>query len=181
MNVKMLLGAAAVLILFLAGAAVAQKIAPRPRFTSVYTSLQRPCVTINGKNGSDGASICRGPGTYQVRIYYSAAAMYVNAEKKGTKDSFNLATMDISRDETLPRLEWRMAGGKPFAVIIRVPKYGDSTPENPHFGKVIGHDLAIHGLKGFDSIDLTVDSQEPNANLKARTLADKAYLASVHE
>lgn len=145
-----------------------------PRFTSAYTSLGRGCKTLGGENGTDDASICRGVGGYQIRVYGSATATHINAEKKGSDESVNLAMLSIEFDESKTNIEWRLANGKPFAVIIRVPKYGDATNENPYFGKVIGQQLIIRGLKGYD-IDLNVDAKTPNANLKARELADKAY------
>lgn len=144
------------------------------RFASVYTSLGKGCKTLRGENGTDDASICRGVGGYQVRVYGSAAATHINAEKKGSDESINLATLSIEFNESKTNLEWRLANGKPFAVIIRVPKYGDATDENPYFGRVIGQELIIRGLKGYD-IELSVDAKTTNANLKARELADKAY------
>ena len=110
-------------------------------------------------------------------MYSAAAAFYISAEIKGKDGAFNLATTDNDFDTRKTRIEWRMANGKPFAAIIRVPKYGDPTPDNPYFGKVMGEQLVIAGLKGYD-IELFVDARDPNANAKARELADKAYLES---
>jgi len=148
-----------------------------PKFTSVYSNLNKDCRTIHGRNGTDDASVCRGVGGYQIRMYSAAAAFYISAEIKGKDGSFNLATTDNDFDTRKTRIEWRIANGKPFAAIIRVPKYADATSENPYFGKVIGEELVVAGLDGYD-IDLSVDAKEPNANIKARELADKAYLDS---
>jgi hypothetical protein len=167
-----------IVLMTFAAISLAQTKQSSTRFTSVYTDLGRGCRVIRGQGGTDDASVCRGVGGYQVRVFGAAAAMYISAELKGSDERFTLATLDTSFNETKTRLEWRLANGKPFAVILRVPKYGDSTPENPYFGKVIGQHLVIAGLKGFD-IDLSIDANEANANAKARELADKAYLDSL--
>ena len=158
-------------LILLAGATFAQS---PTRFTSVYTSLGSGCKTLSGTNGTDDASLCRGVGGYQIRVYGSAAAVHINAEMKGQEESENLTTLSIDFNESRMRVEWRLANGKPFAVIMRVPKYGDPTDDNPYFGKVVGEELIIRGLKG-NEINLTVDAKTANANLKARSLADKAY------
>ena len=145
-----------------------------PRFTSAYTSLGAGCKILRGEGGTDDASLCRGLAGYQIRIYGSAAAVHIAAEKKGTDTSISLATLNTDFDERKTRLEWRLANGKPFAIIMRVPKYGESTPEDPYFGKVIGQELIVRGLPGYE-IDLTVDASDPRANGKARQLADRAF------
>jgi len=79
-------------------------------------------------------------------------------------------------DQTKIKAEWRTANGKPFAVIMRVAKYGETDDENLYIGKKIGEELIVQGLKGFEDIDFKVDAKTPNANVKARKLADDAYL-----
>ena len=70
--------------------------------------------------------------------------------------------------------EWRLADGKPFALIIRMYEYGGND-QCSTAGKITGESLVVKGLKGFEHIDETVKAG-PNANLKARELADKGYL-----
>jgi hypothetical protein len=157
-------------------AAFGQKKAVRKTvFTSSYTSLGRGCQEFDGADGSDGFSICRGPGRYQVRVYYSAAATHINAEIRGKDDNFPLASLALDFDQTKARVEWRMANGKPFAVIFRVPTYADPTGEDQYFGKVIGEALTVTGLKGFSNIDASVNAKRPRANAEARDVADKGY------
>ena len=67
-----------------------------------------------------------------------------------------------------------MANGKPFAVIMRVYEYGGNDLCATG-GKIIGESLIVKGLKGYEQIDGTVDVKTPNANAKARDLADKGY------
>lgn len=154
----------------------AQTIKPgKTIFTSIYTSLGRGCKVLKGGNGTDDGSLCRGPGKYQVRVYGSAAALMINAEIRGTSEGFPLAVLSIWFDESKTKVEWRMANGKPFAAIMRVPKYGKSTDSDPYFGKVEGEQLIIRGLKGFTELESSVDAKTPGANAAARQIADKAY------
>lgn len=155
-------------MLTLTGSAAAQKAV---KFTSVYTSLSRGCKTLHGHGGTDDAFLCSGPSGYKVRVYFSAATMQINAEKGD--ENTPLATLDVGFDQSHTTLEWRLADGKPFAVIMRTPVYGDPK-EGEYFGKVTGHELRIRGLAGRE-IDMSVDAGTPDANKKAREAADKAY------
>jgi hypothetical protein len=147
-----------------------------PKFTSVYTNLATGCKSYPGSNGSDGYSICKGPGGYQVRIYYSAATTQINAEKKGMDQSFPVATAAIGFDWAKQKLEWRLANGKPFAVIMRIPIYGEAA-DGEYFGKVTGSQLMVAGLLGFEELDAKIDAKTAGANALAREAADSAYLA----
>ena len=122
------------------------------KFTSVYSSLNKGCKTLRGGPGTDDASLCRGPAGYEVEVYFSAATMQINAEKRGSDKSAGLATLDLTFDDRRTTLEWRLADGKPFAVIMRVRI----------------------GLVGYD-IDESIDAATPHANQKAREAADQAY------
>ena len=163
-------------LLLFTGNIYAQKTATATKFSSRYTNLDKDCKTTPGENGSDGSSDCRGVGGYRIFIWYSAAAEMIAAELPGEENHIMLDTHDIFSDYSKIKLEWRMADGKPFAVIMRVFKYGDEKKnENDYWGKKIGEELKVIGLKGFEDIDFTVDAKTPNANLKARELADDAY------
>jgi hypothetical protein len=74
---------------------------------------------------------------------------------------------------TQKTVEWRLANGKPFALIMRKYAYAGSE-QCATGGKITGESLIVVGLKGYE-IDETVDAKTPNANAKARDLADKAY------
>jgi hypothetical protein len=167
MRLKQILCATALVL-----AATAMAFAQKPvTFTSAYSSLDRGCKTLHGTNGSDDAFLCSGIGGYKVRVYFSAATMQVNAERGDENTS--LATLSVGFDQRRTKLEWRLANGKPFAVIMRVPVYADPA-EGEYFGKVTGKQLKITGLGGRD-IDQTIGAATPNANTKAREAADKAY------
>ena len=157
-------------------ASICAQVKKAPNFTSVYTSLKTACKSYDGSHGSDGYSICKGPSGYQVRIYYSAASTQINAERKGNDDHFSVATAAIDFDWEKLKLEWRLANGKPFAVIMRIPKYADAA-DGEYFGKVNGHELVVAGLLGFESLKTSIDTKTPKANDLAREAADAEYLS----
>lgn len=161
-----------VLIFTFAAAAIAQK---KPVFTSTYTSMGTGCKILRGGDGQDDAKLCQGPGGYQVRIYSSASMAHINAEKKGTDESYPIVNVGLDFNESKAKLEWRLANGKPFAVIIRVPKYDGRTDEEPGVGKVIGEELFVSGIGDYEFISESIDAKKPNANAKARVAADRGY------
>ena len=144
-------------------------------FDSAYTNLGKGCQVLKGHGGIDDASLCEGVGGYRIRIYSSAAATHIVAERKGSDDSFPIATVALDFNETKGKIEWRTAGGKPFAVIMRVPKYGPTSDDSPYIGKLIGEELVVVGLKNFENLGSSVDAKKTGANLEARAIADKAY------
>lgn len=145
-----------------------------PRFTSIYTSLAN-CRVLKGEGGSDPAFNCKGAAGYRVYIYYSAAATHIAIETTGGKESIDVLMTSIDFDTSKTKVEWRLANGKPFAAIIRLPKYDDPKDSTDYFGKQIGTELKVIGLKGHTSIEGRIDGSEPNANAKARELADQGY------
>lgn len=146
------------------------------KFTSLYTNLNKDCKPLKGGEGQDTAFDCKGIGGYRISLSPSAAALSITAQTPDKKDSIPLANQSIGFDQTKVKLEWRLANGKPFAVIMRIDKYGK--PENDYdiFGKKIGTELVVIGLKGFDKIDFKVDGKTANATANARKLADNAFL-----
>lgn len=171
-----ILPAIVVCLILLTGGVVAQKTKKtKVKFSSVYTNLDKDCKTLGGGEGQDEAFDCRGAGGYRIDITPSAAVLFIAAQTPDKQDSIPLASQDMSFDQTKIKVEWRTANGKPFAVIMRVAKYAEPDDENPYIGKKTGEQLVVKGLKGFENIDFTVDAKTPNANAKARELADKAY------
>ncbi len=146
------------------------------RFSSAYTPLTNCGSGMTKKeeraaekHGSDIPTVCKGLGGYKIDISYSACA-----------SNFSL----IRGDETIPlgmqalnwkqkTVEWRLADGKPFAVIMRNYEYAGNDLCTTD-GKITKESLVVTGLKGF-KIEETVDAKTPNANAKARELADQAY------
>lgn len=148
----------------------------KPVFSSRYTTLTNCGSGMTKKeeqeaekNGSDIPSRCRGLGGYDVYIYYSACASHFSLTRG--EESISLGSQLVNWKQKT--VEWRLADGKPFAVIIRMYDYGDDLCSGD--GKVKGESLVVQGLKGFEQIQGSVDGRTPNANVKARELADTGY------
>jgi hypothetical protein len=172
------------LLMLCSAAALAQTGASQkaaPKFSSVYTNFYKDCRNAIPESkaipGSDIPGICKGYGGYRVNLNYSAMATNIIIERaKNTDDSISLGMMSIALPEKGSKLEWRLANGKPFAVIFRMPKYGDPDESGNPFANKTGEVLIVKGLKGYESIDLEVDVKTtPNPNEKARQLADSNY------
>jgi len=146
------------------------------RFSSRYTTLSGCGSGMTKKEereaeklGSDIPTRCKGYGGYDVYIYYSACASIFTLDKGDESISLGMQAVNW----TQKTVEWRLANGKPFAVIMRVYDYaGDDLCTSD--GKITGSSLIVKGLEGYE-IDETVDAKTPNANVQARQLADKAY------
>src|SRR3954465_8100075 len=165
----------------LAGGAYAHKptVMPqaKPVFTSSYTSLTNCGSGMTKKeereaekHGSDIPSKCKGLAGYFVDISYSACSSSFSVTRGDESISLGMQAVDWKQKT----IEWRLADGKPFAVIMRVYEYaGNDLCSNA--GKIKGESLAIRGLKGFEQIEESVDARTPNANVKAREIADQGF------
>lgn len=155
------------------------KPAPKVVFSSVYTNLKTQCRAVGGGNGQDPVFYCKGYGGYEIVIDFSATTSQIRVQPRGkTEQAAFLAMQALNYDET-HKVEWRLANGKPFAVILRIdePKEGlDATemwkPEN-----IAGQKLIVRGVAKASPINFDVDAKDPQANAKARAQADGAYSA----
>lgn len=132
-----------------------------PKFSSVYTDLNKQCKAAFKKvgEGQDMPLTCKGYGGYKIGIGYSAMYAHIAAETLDGKNVIQLATAQINYDQEKGRkIEWRLANGKPFAVILRVEDK-----------------LLVKGLRGHEKIDYDLDAKMTDANQQARDMADKAY------
>ena len=152
------------------------------QFSSAYTDLNKECRNAVKKvgEGQDMPLRCKGYGGYYIYIYYSAFASHTAAVTRDEQTSLPLATQSLGySDEKGRKIEWRMAGGQPFAVILRVSLYKEGAGdggESPFQDKYkTGEALLVKGLKGYEHIDFEVDGKTPDANAKAREMADRAY------
>jgi hypothetical protein len=152
--------------------------AQRPiRFSSAYSSLTKCGSGMTKKEereaekqGSDIPTRCKGYGGYDVYIYYSACASIFTLNKG--EENIPLGMQALAWKQKT--VEWRLANGKPFAVIMRVYEYAGNDLCTTD-GKITGSSLIVKGLKGYE-IDETVDAKStPNPNGKAREIADQAY------
>lgn len=147
------------------------------RFTSSYTALTKCGSGLTKKEekeaeaqGSDIPTRCKGPGGYDVYIYYSACASIFSLEKG--EERIGLGNQAVGWKQK--SVEWRLANGKPFAIIMRLYEYAGND-QCATGGKITGQSLIVKGLKGYEKIDETIKATTPKANLKARELADQGY------
>ena len=154
-------------------------------FSSLYTDRKRDCrsgvkLKSGDEYGSDEPLRCKGYGGYEINIGYSASSSQFSINRIGKRDEdVVVSTMQPIDYDLKRKVEWRLANGKPFAVIYRIDlTKGDSSDAIGMWSKEnkTGESLVIKGLKGFEYIDFDVDAKMPNANQKAREMADAAYL-----
>ncbi len=167
------------LVLFFgASFALTQKSA-KPAFTSVYTDMKNDCKMLpeppGTPEGGDPLERCKGFGGYRISISYSALHATLSIENpKKRNDSVDIAALCSDYGA---KLEWRLANGKPFAVIVRLGKYKDQdSSDNPCVQtNKTGNMLVVKGLKGWEHINFEINGANHDANERAREMADQNY------
>lgn len=152
------------------------------KMTSVYTNTQTDCKAEEKSEGDEVPFICKEVGGFRLRIIPAGAQaeMLEIVDKKGETVA-SLGNVGYGYTTTAKRmLEWRMANGKPFAVIFRVFTYDEQKAtdagDNPYLAKYkTGEKLLVRGLSGYSQIDFEVDGKDKNANAKAQNLADSNF------
>jgi hypothetical protein len=150
----------------------------KPTFTSVYTDLSKDCKAAfdekDIQEGQDMPLICRGFGGYQLTIGFSAMNSHLNVEHVSTKKNRQGSVLkaDLSIEFEKGKIEWRLADGKPFAIIARTMMRTDINVVEPRT-------LAVKGLTGYEHINGDVSAKLKDANAKARDIADNGYLKVV--
>ena len=182
MRIRLWVVIASVLLLLMVGSRMPESASAvtqaAPTFSSSYTPLTKCGSGMTKKEereaeerGSDIPSVCKGPAGYNVDISYSACSSSFSITKGEENISLGMQAIDWKQKNA----EWRLANGKPFAVIIRMYDYAGND-QCATGGKVTSEFLVVKGLKGYEHIDETVKAGTPNANVKAREIADKGYL-----
>ena len=152
-----------------------------PKFSSVITNLStqcRPSEDDGTAQGEDRPLRCEGYGDYVIHIDFSAATSHLRVQLKGgsSEEAVYLADQPLDYDSKR-KVEWRLADGVPFAIIFRVekPKPGLDPAEMWLPENKAGESLRVKGLGAYAGIDFEVDAKTPNANARAREMADAAY------
>lgn len=155
-----------------------------PKFSSVYTDFKTDCKYEGADNdtGSDPEFVCEPVGGFRVSVYYSAMASHIGVRSLDNQyaETFAMQALDYN-DAPGRKVEWRLANGKPFAMIFRISKYGDKFGETGEDrfsdSNKTGEALSVRGIKGYEHINFEVDVKTtPNPNEKARELADNNYV-----
>lgn len=149
-------------------------------FSSQFTDFAKDCETPVGQGRSSEhiSTFCKGYGDYRVHIFDTATTLEINAETDKEMEIYHVATQSLDYDIDNQKLEWRMANGKPFAVILQASKY--QTSQNGLISypqKIVGSHYIVRGLEGFEDLSYEMDiTRDPNLLQKAREMADAAYL-----
>lgn len=142
--------------------------APSAGFTSERTPLypSKQCETaVPAEDGSDPVLRCPALRGFQVEVSFSAWATHVEITGPRTAVSFGGLIGD--------QLEWRLAGGEPFAVIASVDEQG---PDERGQADPAARKLQVRGLGGWQ-IEGEVPASAQDAAQAARALADAARRA----
>jgi hypothetical protein len=132
------------------------------RTTGLYPS--KACkVKVKPVEGGDPLLSCPGLPGYSVEISFSAIDIHVVVQGAGWGLSIDGQVGD--------KLEWRLAGGVPFAVLVAV---ADSVENDDGTRKNINKRVLVRGLPGFDSVTGVVEDKGDGWK-KARELADGLY------
>ena len=155
------------------------------RFSSIYTNLKTQCGSAMTRkeereaeeSGMDIPTVCKGYGGYEIFITSDGGTTQLQVRvksRKVEKDVVITEGLHISDPIHTQKVEWRLANGKPFAVIFR--RNLNEELDDPAMAKKIGEGLRVIGIRN-DAIDFTVDLKStPNPNREARRLADEAYV-----
>lgn len=151
------------------------------KMTSVYTNTQTDCKAEEKSEGDEVPFICNEVGGFRLRIIPAGAqAEMLEIVNKQGETVASLGNVGYGYTSSKRMLEWRMANGKPFAVIFRVFTYDEQKAtdagDNPYLAKYkTGEKLLVRGLIGYSQIDFEVDGKDKNANAKAQKLADENF------
>lgn len=124
---------------------------------------------------------CKPVGGYRIFSAYHNVTESVWIETVGGEEVARIPSSDAGAfTRNFGKVEWRLANGKPFAIITRFAIFSytdveankDLTNDYSKFPQV----LVVKGLTGNEQIDFELDVKAtPNANQKARDLADANY------
>ncbi|MBK9575583.1 MAG: hypothetical protein IPK50_20650 [Fibrobacterota bacterium] len=147
--------------------------------TSSYTNMETDCQDAFPESelheGSDMPKLCKGPKGYYVHEWYAAVGSFRNISqgKKGETLLKSAIAPDNCPEPVYGKmLEWRQRDGAPFAVIQRVTCYEMPSGSQSH-GKRISETLQVRELHGAQRQGEVEALRTPNANVRARELADK--------
>ena len=158
-----------------------QSAAAKTHFSSLYTKNLKNCGSGWTKKeeraaenrGQDIPVECKGPGGYTLDISYSCCNAIFSVNRG--KENISLFTESLNWKQE--NAEWRLADGKPFALIIRYNTY-KFDEEKQQLGDVDGEFLLVKGLTGYENIDEKIDVRKTkNPNIKAVKIADAGYSA----
>jgi len=147
---------------------------PDEEISSRYTDLSKDCKAEDvSEESSHSSTKCDGPAGYYLHFYDSAMTLEFGVEDQ-SGERVHIASQALSYDLKKAKLEWRLKGDEPFAVIFRKYAYekgDDGLIKYP--AKETGEYLVIKGLPKYKNISGEIDVRKtPEANVRAREIAD---------
>ena len=145
--------------------------------TSAYTRSTKDCAPPPDADGNAEYLRCKPVGEWQAEIGWSAVTLSVNVLKTGAtkrgEEPIQLGQRLGDKDDFA--IEWRLANGKPFAVIFReqiVEEHPDwMKKKNVPQYRVAGERLRVHNLMARVP-PIEIPAKAANANEEARKRAD---------
>ena len=133
--------------------------------TSAYTKLDLDrCTRIeHSSEGEWAVWRCAGVGGVSLYVESGDGRFDIDA---GTRDKDNLWSGPF--DDIPAKVEWRLRGGKPFALIYRLTI---ATPEAPRTSRLLVETIGRGNKPGCRVAD--IPGATPNSNQLARLAADK--------
>lgn len=160
---RLLAGAALAAIALASGATSAP--AKRPVITSAYTALNLDRCTKLEHSAEGDWSVWRCPGIAGVPIYIESGDGRYDIDA-GTRDKDELWSGPF--DDIPAQVEWRLRGGRPFALIYRLTI---ATPEHPRTSRLLVEKIGRGSVPGCRTAD--IPGATPDANNVARQTADR--------
>lgn len=158
------------LLFILISISVSSSVGAEGRYSSRYFDTAKDCSCIE-KNLQDGQDCtrfyCKEMSGYKTVVSYDGSACDL-----GRLQILKHNKLVISIEEVPSKIEWRYAGSEPVALIYR--KKGNSKTCDEQLGLSIEKEtLFVAGLGKFAGLSDQVDAKVPEANLKAREIADR--------
>lgn len=127
-------------------------------FTSAYTDLNSGCRSAGGNEGGHVSHFCKGPGSYIIHYFDAATIFQIDVATKDRQWEVPVMNFGLEELSKMPPIEWRLADGKPFAVIATDPKSGK---------------VAVRGLIGFERLNREENGK--GAAERVRSMIDSEY------
>lgn len=147
------------------------------KFSSSYTDLKAHCAEQESQEGSHVSYFCKGPGNYQIHYFDTATTLEFSAETLDREKNTRLASQSLTYPNENSKIEWRLANGKPFAVIMPVFEHKRENGLIKYPAEITSEKIVVKGLEGFKRIDYLLEGK--GANARARILADNDYLDAI--
>jgi hypothetical protein len=160
-------------------------------YTQVYSQYTRACKDVDMNTVSEGEDVpqlCKGYGGYW--LYRTSAVYRVSLAIQDSARKFTVPVLAAENEKAKElekacvkkfgdKIEWLVENGKPFAFILRVSYFKDTSDEQMVFNpqNKVGEFLFVRGLKGFEALqhEVSVTDTAYNPNEQARMLAHRFY------